>query len=234
MDELLLRMISVVDDAINALSVVEFIPDPISGPEYSLITSIVSSAYKRHGSILEIAIRAKLAQHDRYRVWHEKKFCISSAAINLSSGQSDEVCRATTLPYGERAREIQVDMLVYDHVDHSLRSYEIKRGTSYNDAGKKRQILLDLKCVQMLLRGYGVTQGVGRVDTVGAYIIAYYGWRSLPMPWSLIGVELDQHFQCEGLRTAVETVNAYFSAELYKLLEKRRETVNEKEDYNEQ
>jgi hypothetical protein len=54
------RVTPVVDDTIAALSHVKFVEDPIAGTRYSRATSIVSSAYKRHGRILEIALRESL------------------------------------------------------------------------------------------------------------------------------------------------------------------------------
>ena len=54
------RVTPIVDETIKALAKVEFIPDPIAGVHYSRTTSIVSSAYKRHGKILEFALRESL------------------------------------------------------------------------------------------------------------------------------------------------------------------------------
>jgi hypothetical protein len=51
------RLSPVVDQTIAALARVGFVEDPIAGVRYSRATSIVSSAYKRHGRILEIALR---------------------------------------------------------------------------------------------------------------------------------------------------------------------------------
>jgi hypothetical protein len=43
------RVSPVVDETIRALSKTKFIEDPVAGAGYSRSTSIVSSAYKRHG-----------------------------------------------------------------------------------------------------------------------------------------------------------------------------------------
>jgi hypothetical protein len=51
------RVTPIVDQTIQALAKVDFVPDPIAGAHYARITSIVSSAYKRHGKILEFALR---------------------------------------------------------------------------------------------------------------------------------------------------------------------------------
>jgi len=49
-----------------ALSWVAFVEDPIAGARYSRATSIVSSAYKRHGRILEMALRESLRESNRH------------------------------------------------------------------------------------------------------------------------------------------------------------------------
>ena len=43
-----------VERTIHALDQKRFDPDPIAGPHFSKITSVMSSAYKRHGYILDI------------------------------------------------------------------------------------------------------------------------------------------------------------------------------------
>jgi hypothetical protein len=77
------RVIPVVDETIAALARTKFIEDPIAGIKYSRATSIISSAYKRHGRILETAIRESLRDSNRHRVWQEQNFRISSAADAL-------------------------------------------------------------------------------------------------------------------------------------------------------
>jgi len=53
------RVAPVVDETIESLARTAFIEDPIAGPRYSRATSIISSAYKRHGRILEAAVRGR-------------------------------------------------------------------------------------------------------------------------------------------------------------------------------
>ena len=73
----------VVDETIASLARKSFIEDPIAGTKYSRATSIVSSAYKRHGRILETAIRESLRDSNRHRVWQDDDFRISAAADAL-------------------------------------------------------------------------------------------------------------------------------------------------------
>src|SRR5215813_5578939 len=177
------RVAPVVDDTIAALSRVRFVEDPIAGTRYSRATSIISSAYKRHGPILEIALRESLRESNRHTVWNDALFRVSREADALASTQDLQSCRMTTLPYGQSVRTLQIDMIAFDNADQSIRAYEIKRGNGHFDAGKIRSITRDLKCIQVLLKSYGEFSKL--VPLVAeSKIIFYYGVRSIPGPWS--------------------------------------------------
>lgn len=95
------RVAPVIDETIRSLARKKFISDPIAGDRHSRNTSIISSAYKRHGRILETALRESLRDSNRHRVWQESAFRVSRAADQLINNQSDDECRKTTLPYGD-------------------------------------------------------------------------------------------------------------------------------------
>jgi hypothetical protein len=211
------RMVPVVDDTIRALSNVRFVEDPIAGTKYSRATSIVSSAYKRHGRILESALRESLRESNRHKVWHDEAFKVSREADALANTQDMGACRQTTLPYGNSVRTLQVDMIAFDRADETIRAYEIKRGNGQFDAGKIRSILRDLKCIQVLLKNYGQVSSLQPV-AAESKIIFYYGVRSIPKPWSLVKNELDEHFGFPVVEK-IEQANDYFRARLYALLE---------------
>jgi hypothetical protein len=217
MAEFMERVVPVIDQTIRALARSKFINDPVAGDRYSRSTSIVSSAYKRHGRILETALRESLRESNRHKVWQEDAFRVSRAADALVGSQSEDACRESTLPYGDSIRTLQVDMMAFDEADQFIRAYEVKRGNGQFDAGKIRSIRRDLLCVQVLLKSYGE---VCKYKPVGAEsrIIFYYGVRSLPRPWSLIKNELDEHFGFPVV-ARVEEANQYFSARLHELLE---------------
>jgi len=215
------RVVPIVDETIAALAKKRFIEDPIAGVKYSRATSIVSCAYKRHGRILETALREGLRDSNRHRVWSESNFRVSRAADALISSligsANEDSCRQSSLPYGERVRPLQVDMMAFDDADQTIRAYEVKRGAGQFDAGKIRSIKRDLMCIQVLLASYGETAGL-KPQAADAKIIFYYGMRSIPRPWSLVRDELDAHFGFPIVEK-VEQANAYFKERLYALLE---------------
>ncbi|MFK4582878.1 hypothetical protein [Bradyrhizobium ottawaense] len=212
------RVSPVVDQTISRLASQRFLVDPIAGDKFSRQTSIISSAYKRHGAILEVAIRESLRESNRHRIWKEDAFKVSRAADQIVGQQADEAYSSTTLPYGEGVRTLQIDMIAFDEADKTLRAYEIKRGNGAFDAGKIRSIRRDLNVTQMLLKSYGETFNLTPAKAE-ARVIFYYGIRSLPRPYSLIGAELNDHFGF-AVYDLVETANAYFRQKLHELLER--------------
>jgi len=96
------------------------------------------------------------------------------------------------------------------------RAYEIKRGSGLHDAGKRRSILRDLLCAQVLLKSYGEQRGL-EVSDARAHIIFYYGQCSIKKPFSLTREELDEHFAFPVL-DEVELVNEYFKERLFSIL----------------
>jgi hypothetical protein len=150
-------------------------------------------------------------------VWHDDAFRVSREADALASTQELDACRLSTLPYGQSARKIQIDMVAFDSADQSIRAYEIKRGNGQFDAGKIRSITRDLKCIQVLLKSYGEFCKL-KPTAAESKIIFYYGIRSIPRPWSLVKDDLDEHF---GFPVAekIERANDYFRTRLHALLD---------------
>ena len=205
-----------VDATICRLAAKDFLTDPVVKGRYSRITSIVSSAYKRHGAIIEKAFVAALKESPHLSVWAEPDFRVSAAAERLAD--ADATASSSTLSYLESAYErvIQVDLLVFDSRNKRLGSYECKRGFGYHDSGKKRSMLRDLRCVEMLLKSYGEGRGLD-VNRAEARIVFYYGTCSLGSPWTLIREDLDGHFGAP-VTESIEEVNQYFRSRLNALL----------------
>jgi hypothetical protein len=203
---------------IAALEATKFAADPLVDPTASRTASIVSSAYKRHGFILERALLEKLEQSPRFQVWEDRAFSVPQGADHVVAGS---IGNPTSLigaefPYGGPGRTIQVDLLVFDKQLKKLSAYEVKRGTGLHDSGKRRSILRDLLCTQLLLRSYGATKHI-RARTAESKILFYYGKRSIEPPFSLVREELDDHFEFEVVAD-IEEINCLYRDELAALL----------------
>jgi hypothetical protein len=70
-----------IEKTIQLLDNKRFDPDSIAGKHFSKITSVMSSAYKRHGYILEHAILQALKLCPHFEVWHDETFQVPSAVV---------------------------------------------------------------------------------------------------------------------------------------------------------
>lgn len=212
------RMRPIVDDTIDKLRAARFRDDPIAGRKYSRATSIISSAYKRHGAILVRALLERLKDCARLRVWTDDDFKLSHDSLReVRVAERIESLFGARLPYGDRERSIRIDILVFDEESRSLNAYSVKRGNGSYDGGKRRIIQEELVRTQMLLADYGHGLGLEPV-TSHAHIIFYYGLLSLPPPLAIAGDALDEHFRFP-VHEAIECVNAYFASRLKALIE---------------
>jgi hypothetical protein len=208
-----------VERTIQKLQSKVFVPDPIAGPHFSKITSLMSSAYKRHGYILERAVLEALKQCERFEVWRDDHFQVTSGTdhiVDTTIATPTELI-GKDFPYSEAGdRSLQVDAIVYDKTTKIIRAYEIKRGAGLHDSGKRRSMLRDILCVQILLKDYGRKRGYD-VEQAFSHIIFYYGQCSIPKPFSLTGAEMNEHFGWP-VYEAVEEVNQHFKARLFAIL----------------
>lgn len=218
METVLDRLKPLVDTTIDRLRDVPFRADPVAGERYSRITSIMSSAYKRHGQILDRALLERLKDCSRFRVWREDEFKLSHDSLKeLRTHERIEKCLRIELEYGDRESSTPVDILVFDRTDNSLRSYNVKRGNGSYDGSKRRVIQANLLRTNMLLSDYGRKAGLS-IASSSARIIFYYGILSLPKPLALSGKELDAHFSFPVVES-IEQVNSYFKERLRMLVE---------------
>ena len=205
-----------IDRTIASLAAIDFPGDPVVSRRSARVASIVMSAYKRHGNIIDLALRECLGDSERYRVWSEPQFRISAAADHLAITEAD--ARRALLPYGNADRTVQLDMLVYDLVDECIRSYEIKRANGGHDSGKVQQIKRNLACVQALLVGYGDEGLICTPRRAESWIVCYYGVQAgLYKPRALTRDQLDAHFDIPVV-DSVEAATAYYRERLDEVL----------------
>jgi hypothetical protein len=207
-----------IDKTIQSLDSKTFTADPIAGPHFSKITSVMSSAYKRHGFVLERAVLEALKQCDHFEAWREESFQVPSNVDHMVNGSIEAGAKliGTDYPYSAGERTLQVDAIVFDKNTGILRAYEIKRGFGWHDSGKRRSMLRDTLCIQVLLKSYGKERGLN-VKQAFSHIIFYYGKCSIPKPFSLTGLEMDNHFGWL-VHDAVEEVNQHYKTRLFAIL----------------
>ena len=209
-----------VDLTIEKLSKKTFKLDPLAGAKYSRVVSVLSSAYKRHGFILERAILEQLKTDPNLVVWEDREFQVDQTAdhiVDTIINDPTTGLKAEIGYTGKGHRTLQVDTIVFNKKTKQISAYEIKRGNGLHDSGKRRSILRDILCVQVLLKSYANSKGF-KAKSAKSCIIFYYGSRSIPKPFSFVKEELNDHFGFEVVKP-VEAVNRYFQKQLFKMLE---------------
>ena len=160
--------------------------DPLVVPGASLLTSKISSAYKRHGLILEEAVRTALNTRSDLRAWE--------ANIDVPV----------------RNNPIQVDLVTYQANTQTMKAYEIKRGFNNQDAEARHSIKERLTTLLGVLPSYATSKQLS-ATAFDVAVVGYYDRAS-----SRIGAHRvigSPDFASEfGLTTAVfvEAVNDYY------------------------
>ncbi len=213
----------IIDLSIKKLSNSNYNIDPV-GDKFSFITSIMSSAYKRHGTILEQALKERLKENNNFEVYNKQKFLITNKAKTLAALKEKAIheMKFINLKYDNEAKAdfLEVDLIVYDKLTNIVSSYEIKRGNGYLDAGKKRSVRQELMSVNFLLKDWMKINRDITVKTAHSFVISYYGYRALPKPFSLIKEELNNHFSYPVINE-VEKVNSYFKDKLHNMISQK-------------
>ncbi|MGM0584955.1 MAG: hypothetical protein ACQEUZ_09930 [Pseudomonadota bacterium] len=221
-----------VDRTIRSLAAAKFAADPIAGPHLSRVTSIVSSAYKRHGAILEVALFKAIESSNVIEAYSRVPFFITRNASgyvenhDIKTPEGLRACLATSIPYKEdAAARYELDILYFDHSTESVVALEVKRGNGDFDRGKRDSMIKAALTVRTLLASYAETRGWSPRH-VESRILAYYGVPKFPRPIYLRGQDLDA-FIAPGIIESVEEVNGYFRARLMELVEPemRQETL---------
>lgn len=185
--------------------------DPAVPARLSRAASVVGSAQKRHGLVIQLALKRALQCNAGLVVWNEPEFFIQDAADHVCQSPRADSLAQSSLPYLHReGRKVELDIVVLR--GGFLSSYEIKRGTAAHDAGKTRQIKRDLICTQLLLKSYGARLGHD-VTAAEAHLISYYGKGYIRPPWSIAADQLDDHFGCSVV-LPVERATEYFRDQL--------------------
>ena len=207
-----------IEKTIEALNNKEFLPDPIMGVHFSRQVSLASSAYKRHGYILERALLEVLKARDGLTVWRDDAFqvCQTADALVTSAIKDHKSIEDAHIGYALGTRGLQVDVVVFNEAAKTISAYEVKRGFGNHDSGKRRNMNRDALCTKVLLRDYGKQRGC-LAEKSYSHVVFYYGKMSVRPPIGISGTNLDEHFGFP-VYEQLERVNARFKERLFQIL----------------
>jgi hypothetical protein len=77
-------------------------------------------------------------------------------------------------------------------------------------------MLKDALCIQVLLKHYAKLRGYDP-KAVFSHFIFFYGKCSIPKPFAITGLELDEHFSWP-MYESVDEVNRYYQSRLFSIL----------------
>ena len=178
--------ISKINATLARLREAEFKCDPLFSPNDSFEMSLRTSAIKRHGAIIE------------------------SAIVEVIDSESPN-CKAFYVPLGEYCREI--DVFCVDHAAKKILAFDVKRGNSYHDSGKKRDMASTSKVILAEIRakfqGYKVRFG---------YLHYYSDTDNHVEPISIADV---RRFTGVDVRKAVDAASREFSRGLDEIIRER-------------
>jgi hypothetical protein len=127
----------------------KFREDPLVVSDLSLTASEVSSAYKRHGFVLEVALRTALDTRADLKAWTAK------------------------LLVPPRTKQVQVDLLTYQPASQTLTAYEVKRGFDNQDDqardGLEKRLTDLLAFLPKYANSKNLSAAVYKVAVVGYY-----------------------------------------------------------------
>jgi len=135
---------------IGEISKSNFKFDPLVVADASRSTSAISSAYKRHGLVLETAFKTALNTRSDMKAW--------DVVIKLPSNR----------------HKTQVDLITLNNETSALMLYEIKRAFGKQHSGAVRSIIANMLALKAHLPTYAINSGYKCVSCDVA-IIGYYG-----------------------------------------------------------
>ena len=189
--------------------------DPIIGPELSEAISIIGSAVKRHGGLIESAIAGALIASDRFLVFNNVSVPVTKGASQLLTARNSDkdLARIKLAADSEAEGIVTFDLLAVDPENGWAGAYEIKRGNGATEPGKRRRTMHALRAGKLVLPSYVKLLGYGPVDTVTTMVIDYYGGSGFDPHFTLTREDLDEHFGVPVVKT-VDAVTEALREEL--------------------
>ena len=215
-----------VDRTMNMLAATKFLVDPIAGEELSRITSIISSAYKRDGAIIEVALFEAISRKNGIEAEGKVKFFVNRNASAYVEGHDIKTaggfraCLQSSMPNRDEGGVYEIDIIYFDHQTQKVVALEVKRGNGQFDRGKRDAMIKSALTVRSLLSSYAEKRG-WTARGVESRIVAYYGVPKFPPDIYLRGADLNT-FIGPGIYESVEEVNEYFRTSLLEVLDRQR------------
>lgn len=191
-----------------------FVSDPLLGPRLSQIGSLLASVVKRHGALIELALKDCLERSDRYVVLRDVAMPITTTTQELvRTGTIAQLATTSVALTGPVAQTVKLDLIVIDRLENRAFIAEVKRGGGKNEARKIHQVEWILRCAQVQAVAFLATLNY-QVASARAVLIDVYGRAGYSPDLSVSGPAIDALFGVPVL-AAVEAVTGLLAARLH-------------------
>jgi len=191
-----------------------FVSDPLLGPRLSQIASMLASVVKRHGSLIELALKDVLERSDRYIVLRDVAMPITTTTQELiRTGTMAQLATTSVALTGSVAQTVKLDLVVIDRQENRAFIAEVKRGGGKSESRKVHQVEWILRCAQVQAIAFLGSLNY-HVASARAVLIDIYGRAGYSPDLSVSGPAIDNLFGVPVLH-AVEAVTDLLAARLH-------------------
>lgn len=191
-----------------------FVSDPLLGPRLSQIGSVLASVVKRHGTLIELALKDVLERDDRYLLLRDVAVPITTTTQELvRTGTMAQLATTSVALTGPIAQTVKLDLIVIDRQENRAFIAEVKRGGGKSESRKIHQVEWILRCAQVQAIAFLATLNY-HVATARAVLIDVYGRAGYSPDLSVSGPAIDALFGVPVL-DAVEAVTGLLTSRLH-------------------
>ncbi|MDE1150295.1 MAG: hypothetical protein PW843_27415 [Azospirillaceae bacterium] len=210
---------ALISRTIDRLRHLQVQPDPIVPAQHRQRYGILTSAVRADGQILEMAISEALKALPHLRLVRTPPIFIPPLVDQIVGGvASAETLRSSHLHYeGDQGRKVAPDLVLIDANRKAIDFLEVKRGLARTDAGKTRQTIRDLRCLQLVGKSYALRQLNAEVDTATAAVCAIHGATAVPADLQVAVEDLEVRYGL-SLRAVISATYTEFGRQLDELL----------------
>jgi hypothetical protein len=174
----------------------------------------LASVVKRHGCLIELALKDALERSDRYLVLRDVAMPITTTTQELvRTGTIAQLATTSVALTGPVAQIVKLDLIVIDRQQNRAVIAEVKRGSGKSEARKRHQIEWVLRCAQVQAIAFLASLNL-HVVSARAVLIDVYGRAGYSPDLSVSGSAIDDLFEVPVL-PAIEAVTGLLAARLH-------------------
>ena len=181
--------------AVRAAANAEFTPDPLFSLDISQLNSVLVSAQKRHGPLVERAIADGL-EGNGFVVLRNVAVPVTRGALALATSQDYQLLGNKQIAFDDKdiGGSFDFDFIAIDEKIGWAIGCQVKRGGGQTEHKKRRSDERCLRAVRFTFASWLRQQGYRNVDVAEAAVIDYLGQSKYAKGITIGRDELDEFF----------------------------------------